>query len=154
MMNHTEVQRRKDYIYKILLDNPLTGTDVVKFTGYPEKSVKHYLRTMRIAGYILYEEIFIDGKRTFLNRANKNKPYKMTFRFDIEEKKEIEKRKQEQKILLEEQYQQSLTSKRTVQITENRRIVRLLDAPLERAPRTRKHVDYGIGSSFSMMDSY
>jgi DNA-binding transcriptional regulator GbsR (MarR family) len=153
-MHHAETENRKEQIYKLLCEQKMTVLQVMRKTGYSESKVHNYLRRLHLGEHVIVEKIFERGRYINLYRANKRKHYVKKVILNQPSETDLIARRIEEKNLQEQKELREEKNPRVLTISPTTRIIRLLDAPLAPAPRTKKHVDYGIGSSFAMYDSY
>ena len=153
-MNHTETENKKEAIYNMLLEGPMTVLQIARKLNSTQARVHNYLRTMTHGENVKYETVFQRDRYINIYRANKRKPYvkrevkaKPVDMRDVPHELDI-------KMRLMREAKENKQRQRVEVVSPNARIIRLLEAPLPTPKRTRNEVNRGIVSSFSMFDSY
>lgn len=153
-MHHAETENRKETIYNLLIDNAMTVLQVSRKTGHSESKVHNYLRKLALGDHVTIKVIFERNRYLNVYRANKRKPYiKKVIQNQPSEADSLAMIMREKK-LQEKKEHETEGKARIIKLSDTSRIVKLLDAPLAPAPRSRKSVQFGIASTFAMYDSY
>lgn len=153
-MHHAETENRKEQIYRLLYDQPMTILQLSRKTGYSESKVHNYVRKLHLKENVTVKKIFERGRYINLYSVNKRKPYIKKIILNQPSEADLLAQRIEEKNLQKQKEHEDEHRPRIINISPTQRVVKLLDVPLDRAPRSRKTVHNGIASTFAMYDSY